>query len=138
MSRAAIVAMLGVPQDDESWKAEADAAWTGVRDYLYDGVIELFTYTTSQNLAVAHAGGRIEMDSSSPLTLTILANSSVAMPLKTNIGIFQLGTGQLTVVYSSPVAVRSVLGKTSLSGQNSGATLFQRAINDWVLEGDLA
>jgi hypothetical protein len=77
----------------------------------------------------------IEMGSSSAITLTIPADSSVNFPVGTSIDILQTGTGQVTIAGSgfTPNATPGLKLRT----QWSSCTLFKRAANTWVVYGDL-
>jgi hypothetical protein len=79
----------------------------------------------------------IEMSSTSALTLTIPANSSVAYPVGTSIDILQTNTGQVTIAGAAGVTVNATPG-LKLRAQWSSATLFKRATDTWVVMGDLS
>jgi hypothetical protein len=78
----------------------------------------------------------IEMGSSSALTLTIPADSSVNFPIGTSLDILQTSTGQVTIAGAGGVTVNATPG-LKLRTQWSSATLFKRAANTWVVYGDL-
>ena len=74
----------------------------------------------------------------SPVTLTMPTNASVAFPVGTTIQINQTGAGTLTVAAAGGVTIRSLGSKVALAGQYAGASIRQRAANEWVLVGALA
>lgn len=92
---------------------------------------------TSYTFVLADAGKVIEANNASAVTFTVPPNSSVAFPVGTRIDLTQYGAGQLTVAAGSGVTIRSADGNLKLSSQYSGASLYKRATNEWVLVGDL-
>ena len=70
------------------------------------------------------------------ITLTIPTNTAVAFPVGTRIDLVQYGAGQVTVG-GSGVTIRSSGSKLKLAGQYSGATLWKKATNEWLLIGDI-
>jgi hypothetical protein len=96
------------------------------------------TYTANSTAVLADAGSVVEMNLAGANTFTVPPNSSVAFGVKTRIDLLQLGAGQTTIVAGAGVTIRSKSGNLKLTGQYSGATLYQRATNEWVLIGDLS
>jgi len=92
------------------------------------------SYTLS---ALTERDSMIEVASSSATTITIPANSSVAYPVGTSIDILQTSTGQVTIAAGAGVTVNATPG-LKLRTQWSGATLFKRATDTWVVYGDLS
>lgn len=78
----------------------------------------------------------IELSSSSALTLTIPADSTVNFPIGTTLDILQTGTGQVTVAGAGGVTVNATPG-LKLRTQWSSATLMKRGANNWLVFGDL-
>ena len=78
----------------------------------------------------------IEMSNASATTLTIPLNSAVAFPIGTSIDILQTGVGQVTIAGDAGVTVDATPG-LKLRTRWSSCTLFKRAINTWVVYGDL-
>lgn len=75
--------------------------------------------------------------SSSAVTATIPANSSVAFPVGTRLDILQYGTGQVTVEGAAGVTIRTpALLKTR--DQYSFVAFIKIATDEWVATGDLA
>jgi hypothetical protein len=95
------------------------------------------TKTDSYTLLLTDAGETIEMNSASANTVTIPLNSSVAFPIGTTLDIIQYGAGQTTIVATSGVTLRSKEAALKLTGQYSGATLYKRGTDEWVIVGDL-
>ena len=96
------------------------------------------TQTESYSLVLTDNGKVVEMNVGSANNLTIPLNSSIAFPVGAQLDIFQYGAGQTTVVATSGVTIRSKGGALKLTGQYSGATLYQRDTDEWVLVGDLS
>lgn len=93
---------------------------------------------TSYSLVLSDAGGLVELNNASPITLVIPLNSTQAFPTGTKIDILQTGAGQVTASYVSGVTLNSSGGKNKLTGQWSAATLIKRGTDTWVVIGDLS
>jgi hypothetical protein len=93
--------------------------------------------TGAYTLALTDDNRMVEMNNATGTTLTIPLNSSVAFPIGTMITILQTGVGQTTVAGAGGVTVNGTPG-LKLRTQYSAATCIKRAINTWVLIGDLA
>ena len=91
-------------------------------------------YTLS---ALTERDSLIEISSASGVTLTIPTNATLALPVGTSIDILQTGAGQVTVAGAAGVTVNATPG-LKLRTQWSGATLFKRATDSWVVYGDLS
>lgn len=96
------------------------------------------TYTASQTAVIGNAGFIVEMNVASANNFTIPPNSSVAFPVNTRIDLVQYGAGQTTIVAGAGVTLRSSGAKLKLTGQYSGASLYKRDTDEWVVIGDLA
>jgi len=90
-------------------------------------------YTLS---AASERDSLIEVDSTSPVTITIPTNSAVAYPVGTTLDILGTNTGLITIAGDAGVTVNATPG-LKLRTQWSSATLFKRAENSWVVYGDL-
>jgi hypothetical protein len=77
------------------------------------------------------------LNNAAAVTLTIPTNASVAFPTGTRIDLLQYGAGQVTIG-GAGVTIRSSGSKLKLAGQYSGATLWKKGTNEWVLIGDIA
>jgi len=91
---------------------------------------------TSYTFVLADAGKLVTLNNAAVITLTIPANASVAFPTGTRIDLLQYGAGQVTVG-GAGVTIRSSGSKLKLAGQYSGATLWKKGTNEWVLIGDI-
>ena len=105
---------------------------------VFDGLPQINTQTASYQIALTDAGGVVEMNAAGANNLTIPANATTPFPITTRIDLTQLGAGTTTVVAAGGVTLLSAGGKVNIAGQYSGATLYQRAIDEWVLIGELA
>jgi len=91
---------------------------------------------TSYTLVLSDAGKLVTLNNAAAITLTIPTNTAVAFSIGTRIDLLQYGAGQVTVG-GSGVTIRSSGSKLKLAGQYSGATLWKRGTNEWVLIGDI-
>lgn len=98
----------------------------------------LDTQTSSYTLVLGDAQEIVEMNVGTANNLTVPLNSSVAFPVGTVIGLFQLGAGQTTVVAAGGVTIHSPSGMLKLVGQYSTAALRKRGTDEWVLTGNLS
>jgi hypothetical protein len=94
--------------------------------------------TASYTLVLTDAGKMVTMTNGSANNLTVPPNSSVAFPVNTRIDLIQYGAGQTTIVAGSGVTIYSSGSKLKLTGQYSGASLWKKASDTWVLVGDIA
>lgn len=92
---------------------------------------------TTYTLILTDAGKMVTLSNASAITLTIPTNASVAFPVNTRIDLLQYGAGQVTVS-GAGVTIYSSGSKLKLTGQYSGASLWKKATDTWVLIGDLA
>lgn len=92
---------------------------------------------TSYTLVLGDLAKMITMDNSSPMTLTVPENASVAFAVGDKIDILRKGTGTLTIAGTGSASVNATPG-LKLRAQWSSATLVKLATNTWVLIGDLA
>jgi hypothetical protein len=92
--------------------------------------------TESYTLQLSDANNVVEMNSAEALTLTVPPNSAVAFPVDTIVTACQLGAGQLTLAAGEGVDILTPSTLTART-QNSTLTLRQRAVNIWIVSGDL-
>ena len=97
-------------------------------------VAKTASYTLS---ALTERDSVVEVNSASAVTLTVPLNATIAYPVGTSIDVLQTGAGQITVAGAAGVTVNATPG-LKLRTQWSGATLFKRATDTWVLYGDLS
>lgn len=91
---------------------------------------------TSYTLALADTGKIVELSNTSAITLTVPANTSVALATGSQIQLLQTNTGQVTVAGASGVTVNANPG-LKIRGRWSAATLIKRGTDTWVLVGDI-
>lgn len=111
--------------------------WISMADKDDLSKIYSLTKNSSYSLLLIDAGKIIEMNVSTDNTLTIPNSSSIDFPIGTSIDIIQIGLGQTTIVGESGVNLLSNESNNKLSGQYSGATIYKRSSNEWVMLGDL-
>jgi hypothetical protein len=92
---------------------------------------------TTYTLVLTDAGKMVTMTNGSANTLTVPPNSSVALPVNTRLDIIQYGAGQTTIAAGAGVTIYSSGSKLKLTGQYSGASLWKKATDTWVLVGDI-
>jgi hypothetical protein len=92
------------------------------------------TESTSYSLLTADAGELIIIDSASNRDVTV--NGSLDLSVGQRIDLVRLGTGDVTVVASSPAVVNATPG-LKLRARYSAATLLCVAADSYVLLGDL-
>lgn len=93
--------------------------------------------TVDFTLAASDLGKNLDCSKSSAFTITIPTNASVALPTGFSVTIIQSGTGEVTVSPATGVTLHSVDGNAKLRKRWSGATLYKRSTDEWVLVGDL-
>lgn len=92
---------------------------------------------TTYTLVLADNGKYLTFTNSSAITATVPPNSSVALPVGTQIDWKQGGAGKLTWAQGSGVTINSYLGNKSAAGQHAGGTLLKVATDTWDLVGNL-
>lgn len=98
-----------------------------VEEYLL--FTESRTVTANATLAIGDTGRVVRFNSSAARTCTVPANATVAFPIGTIVGIYNSGSGTVTVAGASGVTVRNA-GPIS---QFFEVSLRKRATNEWVL-----
>jgi hypothetical protein len=93
-------------------------------------------YSASHTLNLDNSYYMVEIDSSSAETVTIPANATTAIPIRTVIYVCQLGTGQVTISGAAGVTLRSSNAEYKTNGQYSVIVLRKRLTNEWVMWGD--
>jgi hypothetical protein len=91
---------------------------------------------TTYTLALTDAGKMVTLTNAASITLTIPTNATIAFPINTRIDLLQYGAGQVTVA-GAGVTINSSGSKLKLTGQYSGASLWKKATDTWVLIGDI-
>ena len=111
---------------------QTDAATKGYADSVTTN-----TQSSSYTLVIGDTGKTIEMNNASANTLTVPPNSSVAFPVGTRIEVTQYGAGKTTIAAGVGVTLRSRSSYLGLYSQYSGASLYKRATDEWIVIGDL-
>ncbi len=93
---------------------------------------------TSYTTVLSDANKLITSSNSSPQTITIPLNSSVAYPIGTVIDFMQLGTGKLTIAITATGNLYSKGGNKACSAQYVTVSAMKVGTDTWVLIGDLA
>lgn len=91
--------------------------------------------TVSYTLVLADAGKVVEVNNAGAVNLTVPLNASVAFPVGTVIEVWQQGAGQVTIVATGGVTIRTP-STLLLRVQYSSVTLRKRGTDEWVLAGD--
>lgn len=94
------------------------------------------TIATSYTLTAADADTVVDMNSATPVTVTIPPVSSVPWNKGTTLDITQMAAGQVTIAPGSGVTLRTPRSLTTRA-QYSTISLRMRGSNEWVLSGDL-
>ena len=99
--------------------------------------VNINTQTAGYTLVLSDAGGMINMNSTSPVPLTVPTNATVAFPIGTTIAVAQTGIGAVQVNATTGVTVNSLGGTVTTSGQYATASLLKIATDTWLLTGAL-
>jgi hypothetical protein len=78
----------------------------------------------------------LEMNSASPLVVTIPTEAAAAWPIGASMDILQTGAGQVTISPASGVTLNYTPGN-KLRTQWSSCTIMKRGADSWILYGDL-
>jgi hypothetical protein len=100
--------------------------------------------TADYTITKSDAGKTLFITSSSPVTITIPANSTTAFAKNQKIEFIRNGSGTVTfagevtvVGQPSPVTINSKFSNKKIAAQYSGAVLTKKDTNTWLLIGDL-
>jgi hypothetical protein len=122
----------------EGTTAAAHAAGASVELRIFASILQELEYipintqTTNYTLVFADAGKLINMNSSSALTLTVPANSSVPFPVGTRIYVRKGGTGDVTITGATGVTINAPFGNT-ITTQYQTVVLMKVDTNTWDL-----
>lgn len=94
------------------------------------------TVNSSRTLALTDAGKALYCMNSEPITLTVPDNAAVAMPAGTELTVFRVGTGTVTIAAASGVSLLHPAQTTVINSKYSGVRLKKRDTNVWTMEGD--
>ncbi len=95
------------------------------------------TKGSSFTLTLADASKTILLSTTTPMTLTIPSNSSVAIPIGYQYNLVEIGTGKTTLSASSGVIIGSKNSQLFLDGQYSKGTLLKIDTDTWIFYGDV-
>ena len=79
----------------------------------------------------------VEGNSATAQTFTLPLNATAAFPVNSRIDLVQIGVGKVSIAATAGVTILSKGAKLGLSAQYAGATLYKRAVDTWLLVGDL-
>ena len=95
------------------------------------------TKTSSFVLGLSDAGKTILLNTSSPMTLTVPTNSSVAIPVGYQYFVIEAGSGRTTFTPASGVTINSKNSQMYIDTQFGKATLVKVATDSWIVYGDI-
>lgn len=80
----------------------------------------------------------VTFDNAAAITATIPPNASVAYPVGTQLTLWQLGAGQVTIAPGSGVTLSARGGALKIAGQYGCAYAIKIATDTWLITGDLS
>jgi hypothetical protein len=89
-------------------------------------------------LVLTDVGKTVEFDVAAGAAVTVPTHATVAFPVGAVIRVLQFGAGQAAITAAGGVTIHSKGGLTHTAAQYSEVKLRQRAVDEWVLTGDLA
>lgn len=92
---------------------------------------------TNYTLAATDLGTVVEMNSASAMTCTIPPSSQTPFPVGAIVSVAQMGIGVVTIVAGGGVTILAAAGTNVSTGQYTQMQLRQRALNIWVVGGDV-
>lgn len=93
--------------------------------------------TAGYVLATADNNNIVEKNVAGDNTITIPANATVTLPIGAAVSIVQVGAGATTVQAAAGVSINGVVGgSATISGRWAGVSLYKRAADAWVIQGD--
>ena len=113
----------------------ADISDRAITAAKLEGTVLVDTKSANYTLVLADAGRLLNFNSSSNLTLTVPAESSVNFPVGTQIAITRNGTGDVTISPAANVTIRSSDNRTKIAKQYAAASLLKIGANEWMLLG---
>ena len=122
---------LGVGTKTPASRLDVDGSVTSVTDLTA-------TTSSSYTFVATDQSNTVSFNSANPITGLIPPNSSVAFPIGTEIGVFQLGAGQLHITTgSNAVSLNAADAETKTRVQFSSAMCYKTGTDGWLLVGDL-
>jgi hypothetical protein len=112
---------------------DAPQAFEDLADKIVDYLLltETGPQTANYTLALSDVSRVVAMNSTSARTVTIPANATVAFPVGTVIGLYNMNTGLVTVAGASGVTVRNA-GQLE---QFREVSIRKRGVDEWVVAG---
>lgn len=101
-----------------------------------NSIVAIYPVTSNYTARLEDADTMVEMNVGSANTITIPANSSVAIPVGTRLHVVQIGSGQTTITPAGGVTINGTPGLKTRA-QYSAVTLVKRATDTWIAFGDL-
>ena len=92
---------------------------------------------TSYTLVIGDQGKMVNCDNASAITVTVPPNSSVNFPIGAEIGITQVGAGQVSVAPGAAVSVTGADAEVKTRVKYSSALITQTGTDHWLVVGDL-
>jgi hypothetical protein len=102
------------------------------------GPTELVSVSSSRDILSSDYGRTLKVNSSSLVQLTVLNNTTLPLPVGTEIYIIRYGTGGVTFLQGSGATIISDTNRRSIKTQYSSASLIKTDTNEWLLTGNLA
>jgi hypothetical protein len=122
---------VGIGTTAPASKLHVDGSVTSVTDLTA-------TTSSSYTFVATDQSNMVSFNSANPITGLIPPNSSVAFPIGTEIGVFQLGAGQLHITTgSNAVSLNAADAETKARVQFSSAMCYKTGTDGWLLMGDL-
>lgn len=100
--------------------------------------VAVSTVTAAHTLTPIDAASVVRVNSSSPLAVTVPANSAVAFPVGSVVNVRRVGTGAVTIQAAGGVTVNSVDGLRAVRERFEEVSLHKVAADVWDLVGALA
>jgi hypothetical protein len=94
--------------------------------------------TADYTLVVADANSSIGVSSATAKNVTVPLNASQSFPIGSMVEIRQVGAGQVTIVATGGVTLRSAGGALKTRVQYSAASLLKIASDTWSVQGDIS
>jgi C4-dicarboxylate-specific signal transduction histidine kinase len=90
---------------------------------------------TTYTFVLTDQGGLVTASNAAAQTYTVPPNASVAYAVGTQIGVLQIGAGQVTIAPGAGVTVTAYGSATKIVGAGGLAVLVKVATNTWWLAG---
>ena len=107
-----------------------------IRDSLREELEGINVVTSSRDLVIGDDRRLLQVNSASPVVLTIPPNADVAFPLYTRVHFLRYGAGSVTLAEGTGVTLRTDL-TTELYLQYSIGTILKIGTDEWTLFGGL-